>query len=218
VLSDAEHLDGVTFLTVTRMAAAVYWWRDELPGIEPVLRRAMALLETFRLSVHRPPSQFLLGAMLMAKGETEAGIALLNLVRGQSGLGSTVQALLELAKWRLASGDVQGALGELRTAETLSMRLANMLQTEIDRLTAEALAELGEFAQAQIRLDRAFESVRRREALGLELRVAMSAVRVARRLGADSTAVEALRAVYDRFTEGFDTVDAQVARELLGVP
>ena len=73
-----------------------------------------------------------------------------------------------------------------------------------------------DIAEAQARLDRAFESVRRREALGLELRVAMSAVRVARRCGSDSAAIEALRAVYDRFTEGFDTVDARVARELLG--
>ena len=29
-------------------------------------------------------------------------------------------------------------------------------------------------------------------------------------------AVEELRAVYERFTEGFDTVDARTARELLG--
>jgi hypothetical protein len=91
-----------------------------------------------------------------------------------------------------------------------------MLQTEIDRLTAEALAEVGEAAQARARIDRAFESVRRREARGLELRVAMSAVRVARWFGSDSAAVEELRAVYDRFTEGFDTVDAQAARQLLG--
>ena len=106
--------------------------------------------------------------------------------------------------------------GDRAAAEAISATLANMLQTESDRLTAEALAEVGEFAQAQVRLDRAFESVRRREALSLELRVALSAVRVARRLGADAAAVEALRDVYDRFTEGFDTVDAQVARELLG--
>ena len=104
----------------------------------------------------------------------------------------------------------------MRTAEAISVTLANMLQTEIDRLTAEALAEVGEFAEAQVRIDRAFESVRRREARGLELRVAMSAVRVARRCGSDSAAIEDLRAVYDWFTEGFDTVDAKAARELLG--
>jgi tetratricopeptide (TPR) repeat protein len=122
----------------------------------------------------------------------------------------------ELAKWRLAGGEFKEALAELQSAEAISVKLANMLQTEIDRLTAEALAEVGEFAQAQARLDRAFESSRRREARGLELRVAMSAVRVARRFGSDSAAVDDLRAVYDKFTEGFDTVDAQLARQLLG--
>ena len=216
VLRDAENLNAPIFLSVVNVAAQVYCWRDELPEIEPVLRRAIALLENFRFSADSPAAQFLLGAMLMAKGETEAGVALLKLVRGGAGLASALQASLELAKWRLAGGEVQEALAELRNAEAISVRLANLFQTEIDRLTAEASAELGEFPEAQARLDRAFESVRRREALGLELRVATSAARVARRLGSDSAAVEALRAVYDRFTEGFDTVDAQVARELLG--
>jgi predicted ATPase/DNA-binding winged helix-turn-helix (wHTH) protein len=215
VLSDAETLNAPTFLNVMQSAASVYWWRSELPEIEPVLRRATALLEDFRFSVYRPHAQFLLGAMLMAKGETDAGVSLLKLVRDQAGLASVVMASLELAKWRLAGGEVRDALAELRTAETISVKLANMLQTEIDRLTAEALAEVGEFAEAQARLGRAFESVRRREARGLELRVAMSAVRVARRFGSDSAAIEDLRAVYDRFTEGFDTVDARAARELL---
>ena len=216
VLRDAETLNAPNFLSVVQVAASAYWWRDELAEIEPVLRRATALLEDFRFSVYRPQAQFLLGTMLMAKGETEAGVALLKIVRDQAGRPPVVMALLELAKWRLAGGEAQEALAELQTAETISVRMANMLLTEIDRLTAEALAELGEFAQAQARLDRAFESVRRREALGLELRVAMSAVRVARRSGSDSAAIKDLRAVYDRFTEGFDTVDARAARELLG--
>ena len=216
VISDAENLKSPTFLTVAHMAASVHSWRSELPEIEPVLRRAAALLEGFRFSAYRPTTQFYLAAMLIAKGETKAGVALLDAVRGRAGLATVVMASLELAKWRLAGGEVREALADLRTAEAISLRLANMLQTEIDRLAAEALAEVGEFAEAQARLDRAFESVRRREARGLELRVAMSAVRVARRSGSDSAAVEALRAVYDRFTEGFDTVDARIARELLG--
>jgi predicted ATPase/DNA-binding winged helix-turn-helix (wHTH) protein len=216
VVSDSESLNAATFLAVLGAATSVYWWRNELPEIEPVLRRATTLLENTRFSVYRPQAQFLLGTTLIAKGETEAGVSLLKALQGQANLTTALMATLELAKWRLAGGEVEAALGELRSAEALSIRLANMLQTEIDRLTAEALAEVGEFAQAQVRLDRAFESVRRREALGLELRVAMSAVRVARRRGADSAAVEALRSVYDRFTEGFDTVDSRGARELLG--
>ena len=215
-LDDAEHLNAPTFLPVVNVAAQVYWWRGELPEIEPVVRSATALLENFRFSVYRPQVQFLLGATLMAKGETEAGAALLQMARGGAGLVAVVQASLELAKWRLANGEVQEALADLQTAETISVKLGNMLQTEIDRLTAEATAEHGEFATAKARIDRAFESTRRREARGLELRVAMSAVRVARRFGSDSAAVEDLRAVYERFTEGFDTVDAQAARQLLG--
>jgi predicted ATPase len=216
VMSDAQNFNGPTFLTVLQAAASVYWWRGELPEIEPALRRATALLEDFRFSMYRPQAQFLIAVMLMTEGEAEAGVAQLQLVRGQANLATVVMASLELAKWRLARGEVQEAFAELRNAETVGAGLGNLLQTEIDRLTAEALAEVGEFAEAQPRLDRAFESVRRREALGLELRVAISAVRVARRIGSDAAAIAVLRAVYERFTEGFDTRDAQVARELLG--
>ena len=154
--------------------------------------------------------------MLIAKGETESGVALLKLVRGGAAPASAGMASFELAKWRLAGGETGEALADLRTAETISERLGNIPQTEIDRLTAEALAATGGAAEAKARIDRAFESARRREARGLELRVAMSAVRVARRSGSDAAAVGVLRAVYDRFTEGFDTVDARAARELLG--
>jgi tetratricopeptide (TPR) repeat protein len=220
VLRDAETLNAPTFLPLAYAASAVYWWRNELPEIEPVLRSATALLENTRFSVYRPQIQFLIGAMLMAKGQTEAAVAMLKTERGKADLTSAVMASLELAQWRLAGGEVQEALAELRTAAALRARLANLLLTEIDRLTAEALAEVGEAAEAKARLDRAFESVRRRGARGLELRVAMSAVRVARRFGSDAAAVEDLRAVLDGFTEGFDTVDARRARELLaaGVP
>ena len=151
----------------------------------------------------------------MAKGDTKAGVALLDAVRREAGLPAVVMASLELAKWRLGNGEVQEALADLRTAEAISLRLANVLQTEIDRLTAEALSVIGEFVEAQARIDRAFESARRRGARGLELRVAISAVKVARRFGSDAAAVEALREVYDSFTEGFDTLDARAARELL---
>jgi tetratricopeptide (TPR) repeat protein len=217
VMSDAAILNSPGFLAVSHLVASVHWWRSELPEIEPLLRRSAALLESFRFSAYRPSTQFYLGAMLTAKGDAEAGVALLETVQAQGGLATEVMASVELAKWRLAGGRVREALADLRRAEATSMKMANVLQTEIDRLTAEALAAMGESAEAQARLARAVESVRRREALGLELRVAISAVRVARRSGSDFVAVEALQAVYDRFTEGFGTLDARIARELLGV-
>jgi tetratricopeptide (TPR) repeat protein len=216
-LIDAERLNEPAFINILQTTATLYWWRNELPAIEPELRRAAALLENARFHVYRPQAQFLLGALLMAKGETEAAVALLQNVCELGNLASVVMASLELAKWRLAGGEAREALAELRNAEAISVTLANLLQPEIERLSGEALAEAGEFAHAQARIDRAFECLRRREARGLELRVAMSAVRVARMFGSDSAAVAQLKAVYDTFTEGFDTFDARTARELLGV-
>jgi hypothetical protein len=65
-------------------------------------------------------------------------------------------------------------------------------------------------ADAEASLRHAVELAREREALGLELR---SAVSLARLIGA--SARPALAATYARFTEGFDTADVQDAAAML---
>jgi predicted ATPase len=56
---------------------------------------------------------------------------------------------------------------------------------------------------------------RRQEALSWELRTATSLARLRDGDGRVSEARDALRSVYNRFTEGFDTVDLRTARSLL---
>ncbi|MFG6489268.1 ATP-binding protein [Roseateles sp. BYS78W] len=92
---------------------------------------------------------------------------------------------------------------------------------EILRVKAEhvaAAAGPGAQAEASALLAQAQAMARRQGALGWELRVAMSRVRLSRRRGGpEPTAeLERLAAVYDRFTEGLETRDLSLARELLG--
>jgi tetratricopeptide (TPR) repeat protein len=61
----------------------------------------------------------------------------------------------------------------------------------------------------------ALDWARRQEALSWELRAAMSLARLRRDNGKVAEAAELLSAVYDRFTEGFDTVDLRTARALM---
>jgi predicted ATPase len=56
---------------------------------------------------------------------------------------------------------------------------------------------------------------REQGALFWELRVALSLARLLRGQGRSANAVGILRSVYDRFTEGFATVDLQEAKSLL---
>jgi predicted ATPase len=61
----------------------------------------------------------------------------------------------------------------------------------------------------------ALDEARRQQALSWELRAAMSLARLLRNQGRPADAIACLKPVYDRFTEGFDTADLIVAKQLL---
>ena len=70
-------------------------------------------------------------------------------------------------------------------------------------------------AEAETWLQRALDVARRQEAKSLELRAAMSLSRLWQQQGKQAEARALLAPIYTWFTEGFDTVDLQEARELL---
>ena len=70
-------------------------------------------------------------------------------------------------------------------------------------------------AEAETWLRRALDVARRQEAKSLELRAAMSLVRLWQQQGKRAEAYELLAPIYHWFTEGFDTADLQEAKALL---
>jgi len=70
-------------------------------------------------------------------------------------------------------------------------------------------------AQAEAQFQTALDTARRQDALGWELRVAMSLARLWRDQQRIQAAQDLLRGVYSRFTEGFGTADLIAARTLL---
>ena len=70
-------------------------------------------------------------------------------------------------------------------------------------------------AEAEDCFRQALDITRRQQAKSLELRAAMSLVRLWRQQGKRTEAHQMLAEVYDWFTEGFDTADLQQARALL---
>ncbi len=99
-----------------------------------------------------------------------------------------------------------------------------LYEAELHRLRGELLlCRPGEPAPAALRraeeeFRRALDVARRQEATSLELRAAMSLLRLARRLGRGAEARPLLAGAYDRFTEGFGTPDLEDARSLLDAP
>jgi DNA-binding winged helix-turn-helix (wHTH) protein len=90
-------------------------------------------------------------------------------------------------------------------------------EAEIHRGLGElAIAAGGPAGEAETCFRRAADVAGRQGALALELRAAMSLVRLARGDGRLAGARQRLAEVYSRFSEGFDTGDLRAARVLMG--
>ena len=118
------------------------------------------------------------------------------------------------------------ALGHAgRIVEGLALLEAGSEQSETGWLTPELLRLKGELSLLQSTppaaetvedlFRQALDVARRQEALAWELRAATSLARLLRGRSRPAEAVEILRPVYDRFTEGFDTADLVAAKGLL---
>lgn len=160
-------------------------------------------------------------------------IAWAHVIENVLGVGAAHQpARLEALK-TLASDDQTKCRDHLSTFEPDDLSLDSFMRVqtgavgwcapEILRVKAEhiaAAAGLAAQAEASTLLAQAQAMACRQGALSWELRIAMSRVRLSRRWGELEPAPELgrLAAVYDRFTEGFETRDLGLARELLGWP
>ncbi len=92
--------------------------------------------------------------------------------------------------------------------------LPELLRTKGEILRSEGSANAEDAAED--RFQQALEEARRQGALSWELRAATSLARLGRDEGRTAAARELLAGVYDRFTEGFDTLDLRAARALIG--
>jgi predicted ATPase len=88
---------------------------------------------------------------------------------------------------------------------------------EILRIKGELLTSApgATLTEAEDWLARSLQLARRQSALAWELRTTMSLALLRRKQGRHDEAHGALAAVYDQFTEGFETSDLRAARRLL---
>jgi len=90
-------------------------------------------------------------------------------------------------------------------------------EAELHRLKGELLLHqtIPDAQHAEACFGQALATARRQQAKSLELRAAMSLAQLWQRQGKRAAARQMLAAVYDWFTEGFDTADLQEAKALL---
>jgi predicted ATPase len=83
----------------------------------------------------------------------------------------------------------------------------NFYLSELMRIKAEFLASGPHLSDAETWFSRSLDVARVQSALAWELRTATSLAHLWARQGRSEEAQRLLRSVYDRFTEGFDTLD-----------
>jgi tetratricopeptide (TPR) repeat protein len=167
------------------------------------------------------------GWALAEQGEVREGIAQICqaiAMRGEVGL---LQILLRLAEVYRKAGQAEDGLRVLAEAlAAVSTGGERRFEAEFYRLKGEMLLqpkvqspESGVFnpqlAEAETCFFQAIDVARSQHAKSLELRAAMSLSRLWQQQGKRQEARAMLEAIYDWFTEGFDTIDLQEAKALL---
>lgn len=162
------------------------------------------------------------GRALMLAGRFEEGVPVLE--EGIAGVRATgavrlrpfnLGALAVAYRQVGRNEDARCALAE--ALEQARQTRVGWAKAELQRLEAEVTlsAVASDPTVAELKLRRAITTARRQGARWWELRAATSLARLWRGQGKSMQAVNLLRPIYDRFTEGFDALDMIEAKELL---
>ena len=163
------------------------------------------------------------GVLLVKRGEVGAGLELL-----RAAFARVPQDSLSLL-YTLFLAEIADALGrDGRAAEGLSMIDETLARSECDEerwCVAELLRIKGELilresepqaaSAAEQHFLQSLDWARRQGALSWELRTSTSLARLQHDQGRIAEARSLLQSVYDRFSEGFDTVDLKTAKTYL---
>lgn len=204
-------------------AATLYQLRREAQHTRAQAEASIELCReqgfTFRLA----HGTVLRGWVLTTQGQHEGGMAQI-----RESLAAYRAAGIELglpyylallAEGYRQAGPADEAFGMLADALATAHRTGERwCEAELYRLQGEFFLRQHNPRQqrAEACFHRALAIARGQQAKSWELRAAMSLGRLWQQQGRHDAARQALAAVYERFTEGFDSVDLQEARALLG--
>jgi predicted ATPase/DNA-binding winged helix-turn-helix (wHTH) protein len=174
------------------------------------------------------------GVLLISRGDLDAGLRLLRagcLVLGEgrvdwSTLWTRTRPAGRSITFSTVTGQALGRTGQIGEGlVVVEAAIDHSERTEERWAFAELLRVRGELlllrggssaaSRAEDHFRQALDWARRQGALSWELRAATSLARLLRDQGRPADAMALLQPVYDRFTEGFDTVDLQAAKALI---
>jgi tetratricopeptide (TPR) repeat protein len=195
---------------------SVFLWIGDWPAAEAIAEQLIAQAQRHSLAPHHAVGIGSKGELLLRRGDVEAGIRLL---RSCLETVPTDRIFIgNLAEGLAIAGQIDEAMAAIDEAIAQGEREGESFHTpEIFRIKGELLASAPEanLIEAEGWLSRSLELARKQSALAWELRTTLSLALLRRKEYRHDEAYGALSAVYDRFTEGFETFDLRAARRLL---
>jgi predicted ATPase len=194
----------------------------DLAAAERDIARLADIAHRFNTSLYKSVARCFEGRLLIERGALEAGLALLRSeldAYERTGWTSWYPEFLSVFAEGLAGlGRITEAIAAVNKALDTADGGERYYVAELLRIKGECqLDEAGDpsNAAAEDCFQGALEVARQQGALFWELRTAVSLARLKVRQNQPNDARRILAPVYDRFTEGFETVDLRFAREIL---
>jgi predicted ATPase/DNA-binding winged helix-turn-helix (wHTH) protein len=194
----------------------LFLWRGEWSEAESIIDKLISCADKYSLRCHHAICLGLKGELALRQGDTEAGLRLMNAsldaleaVQHQT---MTPVFTSDLAIGRARAGRPDEADAAIDKAMAFG---PHFYLPEIMRIKGQLLASGPHVSEAEYWFSRSLDLAREQSALAWELRTATSLAHLRARQGRDDEALRVLRPVYDRFTEGFDTLDLRAAKRFL---
>ncbi len=216
-LHQAIALDHPVSLCLCRIYRVTFFlWAGDWSEADRIIDELIAYAEKYSLRCHHAISLGLKGELSLGQGDTEAGLRLLNACLEALG-GVQHQTMTPVFTSDLAICLARtGRHDEADAAIDKAMACgAHFYLPETMRIKGELLASGQHWSEAEYWFSRSLDLAREQSALAWELRTATSLAHLWARQGGGDEARRVLRPVYDRFTEGFDTLDLRAAKHLL---
>jgi tetratricopeptide (TPR) repeat protein len=210
----------VSVCTSLLYGASVIFWTGNFSKAWELVEQLIVYAERHALRPYRAGGVGLKGELQVASGEAQAGIESLR----------EALEIMQAEQYHVVRTAVMGALaeglrkiGQLEEALfTIDGAIASATHTgaefdlpELLRIKGQILAARKDRESASACLRASIAKAQAQHALSLELRSAMTLARLLREDGESVEARQCMVGVYDRFAEGFDTLDLKLAHTMI---
>jgi predicted ATPase/DNA-binding winged helix-turn-helix (wHTH) protein len=223
-IQDARAANHVTSLcyAFAHAACPIALWTGDLTAAESYVGTLLDHSIRHALAVHHALGLCHQRVLAVKRGDVASGLRLLRAGFDDLGEANAVfrfPFLGEMAEALGRAGQIADGLAAIDEAiEHCERTEEHWVMSELVRIKGKLILLQGAeraAATAEDHFRQALDWARRQGALSWELRAATSLARLLRDQGRPADAMALLQPVYDRFTEGFGTVDLQAAKALI---